>query len=65
MLHGREVVFVFSRTAEVERALSWLITLDVTGDAITCIRGYYFSPELIAYAAEALGVPCVVHGYRP
>lgn len=63
-LFGREVVLVFTSTAEAPRVLSWLITLRGTSDRILGQRQYYFCPELIAHAARALGVPYVVHGYR-
>jgi RNA polymerase sigma-70 factor (ECF subfamily) len=63
-LFGRDVVLVFTRTAEAPRVLSWLIELRGSSDCILGQRQYYFCPELIAHAARALGVPYVGHGYR-
>lgn len=63
-LDGREVVFVYFRTPEHERALAWLITLDVAGERIAALRNYCFCPDLVRYAADRLGVPTSLYGYR-
>jgi RNA polymerase sigma-70 factor (ECF subfamily) len=64
LLDGRDALFVFYRTPEHEEALAWIITLEVSREAIHAQRQYYFCPELIRYAAEALGVPALTHGYQ-
>ena len=62
-LDGEPVVFIYMRTAEHERALSWMIRLTTVDDQITAIDGYFFTPEIIRYAAARLGVPEVAWGY--
>jgi len=61
---GRHVLFVFFRTAEHDRALAWMIELEIGDGGIHRQRQYYFCPELTAYAAASLGVPAVSHGHR-
>lgn len=62
-LDGEPVVFVFFRTEQHERALGQLVRLTTAGDRITALRLYYFTPELIEYAARRLGVPACTWGY--
>jgi RNA polymerase sigma-70 factor, ECF subfamily len=38
--------------------------VDAEGDAITHIRNYFFSPDVIAEVCEELGVPYRLNGYR-
>lgn len=63
-LEGRPVVYVFYRTEQHDKALAWIITLDLSEDRITTIRTYVFTPDLIEYAADQLGVPAFLIGYR-
>lgn len=60
---GREALFVFYRTAQAARALAWIIALQDDGTAIQAQHEYYFTPELIRHAADALGVPSITHGH--
>jgi RNA polymerase sigma factor (sigma-70 family) len=63
-LDGRQVAFVFYRTEQHEKALAWVITLGESGDRVTQITTYYFTPDLLQFAADELGVPACVHGYQ-
>lgn len=63
-LEDRPVVYVYYRTEQHDRALAWIITLDLSDDRITTIRTYCFTPDLIQHAADQLGVPAVLMGYR-
>lgn len=62
-LDGRPVVYVYFRTDAHGRALGQLVTLETQGDRITAMRLYYFTPEIIRYAAARLGVPDCAFGY--
>ncbi|HLN60944.1 MAG TPA: nuclear transport factor 2 family protein, partial [Symbiobacteriaceae bacterium] len=63
-LDGREAIFVFFRTPEHEKALAWILTLELADDAVTVMRNYCFCPDFLRHAAEQLGVPASVYGYR-
>lgn len=63
-LEGRPVLFVFCRTDEHERALSWIVTLGLSEDRVTAVGTYFYTPELISHAAAQLGIPAVSNGYR-
>ncbi|HEU4698653.1 MAG TPA: RNA polymerase sigma factor [Gemmatimonadales bacterium] len=63
-LDGEPVVLVYERETDGARALSWLIRLETAGERIVRQRQYYFTPELIAYAAGRLGVAARSHGHR-
>lgn len=60
---GESVVRVFFRTEQHVRALGQLVRLTTVGDRITAKRLYYFTPELIQYAADRLNVPACTWGY--
>ncbi len=62
-LFGRPVLFGFRTTTEHSKALSEIIALDVVDDRVVSQRWYFFSPELIEYAAKLLGVPAKTWGY--
>lgn len=62
-LFGRPVLFGFRTTTEHDKALSEIIALDIVDDRIVSQRWYFFSPELIQYAAKLLGVPAKTWGY--
>lgn len=63
-LEGQLAVFTYFKTPECPKALYELITLEIAENRIVHKKWYFFSPELVAYAAEGLGVPAVSHGYR-
>jgi RNA polymerase sigma factor (sigma-70 family) len=63
-LEGRQVAFVFYRTEQHAKALAWVITLGESEDRVTAITTYYFTPDLLQFAADELGVPACVHGYQ-
>lgn len=63
-LAGEPVVLVHADVPGEGEALSWMIRLGVAGGKICTWRAYYFTPELIAYAAERLGARAVTAGYR-
>lgn len=60
---GREVLCFFYRTSEHPRALGWVIEVTVTGERLTKMKGYWFTPEFLLAAAAELGVPALTHGY--
>ncbi len=62
-LFGRPVLFGFRTTAEYPKALSEIVVLDVVDNRVVSQRWYFFSPELIEYAAKLLGVPAKTWGY--
>jgi len=62
-LFGRPVLFGFRTTTEYSKALSEIIALDIVDDRVVAQRWYFFSPELIEYAAKLLGVPAKTWGY--
>ncbi len=64
VLEGRPVVYVFYRTEQHEKALAWVITLEESGGRITVLRNYCFAPDLVQHAANQLGVPAFLMGYR-
>lgn len=63
-LDGVPALFVFYRTARHPRALACLIRLETAATSICRQWIYYYTPELIEYAASALGVPALTHGYQ-
>lgn len=63
-LEGRAVLFVFFRTEQHEKSLGWVIALAESEDHVTGITTYYFTPDLLQFAADELGVPACVHGYQ-
>jgi RNA polymerase sigma-70 factor (ECF subfamily) len=63
-LYGRPVVFVYAKLSMRERALSWVIALDIAQDRILKQRLYYFCPDFLQHAAAELGVPADTHGYQ-
>lgn len=62
-LDGREVLFIFTTGEGRQEALYSMIELKAAGEAVMEQKIYYFSPELLDYAAEALGVPAHTHGH--
>lgn len=62
-LDGRQAVFVYFRTAEHERALAWVITLESDAERLTAVRNYCFCPDLVRYAADLMGVAASLYGY--
>jgi len=64
VLDGREVLFVFAAQESGREALHTIIELDIAGDVVMEQRNYYFSPDLLEYAAGALGIPAANHGYQ-
>lgn len=62
-LDGQPVLFVYFRTEQHEKALGQLITLTTDGGQITAMGAYFFTPEIIRYAAARLGVPECAWGY--
>jgi RNA polymerase sigma-70 factor (ECF subfamily) len=62
-LDGAPVVFVYFRTEQHEKALGQLITLETADGQILGIGTYFFTPEIIRYAAAQLGVPDCAWGY--
>jgi RNA polymerase sigma-70 factor (ECF subfamily) len=62
-LFGRPVLFGFRTTSDHDKALSEIIALDVVDNRVVSQRWYFFSPELIEYAAKLLGVPAKTWGY--
>lgn len=63
-LAGRDVVWVYFRTADHPRSLAWIVTLEVAGDRITTMRNFCFCPDLLRYAGDLLGEPTALYGYR-
>ena len=63
-LAGEPVVLVFATAPGEEEALAWMIRLGIVGGAVCTWRAYYFTPELIRYAADQLGVRAAPAGYR-
>jgi hypothetical protein len=41
-----------------------LLPAPLVGEQITTLRNYCFCPDLIQYAADLLGVPAFLVGYR-
>jgi len=62
-LEGQPVLFIYYQTEHHERALGQLITLTTDDGMITALRSYFFTPELIRFAAGRLGVPDCTWGY--
>lgn len=61
---GRPVFFVFVHDDdhggddhEGRESLGWLITLETREGQVVAITDYYYSPELVQYIAEQMGVP--------
>lgn len=62
-LFGRPVLFGFRTTTDHDKALSEIIALDIVDNRVVSQRWYFFSPELIEYAAKLIGVPAKTWGY--
>jgi RNA polymerase sigma factor (sigma-70 family) len=63
VISGREVLCFFFRTAAHERALGWVMEVSTSGEKVTGMKGYWFTPEFLEAAAAELGVPAYTHGY--
>jgi RNA polymerase sigma-70 factor (ECF subfamily) len=63
-LFGEPVVLVYSAFPDQPRTLGWIIRLGLSGGRICRWYSYYFTPELIRHAADAIGVPASPAGYR-
>jgi RNA polymerase sigma factor (sigma-70 family) len=63
-LDGRDVLYVFFRTEAHEKALAWILTFEAAGARIATVRNYCFCPDLLQHAADQLGVPASLYGYR-
>jgi hypothetical protein len=64
VLDGRKVLFIFSREPGREERIYSLIELEATAGMVQRQSIYYYSPELLEYAAAALGVEAFTHGYQ-
>lgn len=64
VVDGAEVVGILFEQSPDQWALGWLIRLEEAAGAITRMRSYYFTPELIERAAAQLGMPAISNGYR-
>lgn len=56
---GRPALFVFVPDDDHEgrESLGWLITLEARDGQVVAITDYYYSPNLVQYIAEQMGVP--------
>ncbi|MBI4547834.1 MAG: sigma-70 family RNA polymerase sigma factor [Ignavibacteriae bacterium] len=63
IFEGRPVLFAFRTTDQYERALYEIITLNIVDNHIVSQKWYFFSVEMIEYAAKLLGTPAVTHSY--
>lgn len=63
-LDGRPAIFILHRTEGGGRALGSMIRLEGDATAIHRQWTYYYTPELLRYAAARLGVPAHTHGYQ-
>lgn len=64
VLDGRDVLFVFAGDTRQRAVLHSVIALEIGDGAVLAQHTYYFTPELLELAAEALGVPAGTHGYQ-
>lgn len=63
-LAGEPVVLVYATIPGAGEALMWMIRLGIVDGKVCTWRAYFFTPELIRYAAEQLGVRATPAGYR-
>lgn len=63
-LDGDPVIFGFRKNEHGETVLREIIRLDHDGNLIERMDWYFFSVDLIKYAAKELQVPCIVEGYQ-
>lgn len=64
VLDGRDVLLVFASDTRQRAMLHSVIALEIGEGAVLGQRTYYFTPELLELAAEALGMPAGTHGYQ-
>lgn len=64
MLDGIPVLFGLRKNTSGEMVLRELMRINHNGTSIQSIHWYYFSRDLIRYAAAELGVVCMTEGYQ-
>jgi RNA polymerase sigma-70 factor (ECF subfamily) len=63
-LAGEPVVLVYADIPGQGDALIWMIRLGIVGGKVCTWRAYFFTPDLISYAADRIGVRAAPIGYR-
>lgn len=64
MLDGMPVLFGLRKDASGDMVLRELMRIHHNGTSIQSIHWYYFSLDLIRYAAAELGMACITEGYQ-
>lgn len=62
-LFGRPVLFGFREDRGHPKVLAEILTLETAENKVISQKWYFFSPELLSYAAGLLGVPAKTWGY--